>query len=298
MSLHHGVERSLSLDDLRQDLLDLVCKYDLERTEEECYCCLDTILKPAPMWTAEETFDLLVHSHTPTSAQIQVLKHSVRFMPISSPFWRQEDHLQKRVIHILAEWWHCFLRDLRDERETWITKLVEIAYLGGNLHAPCGKIHTHRGTPMQILLHRSHRYYGIWYHGADAHSQILRTWVKVVATAGVDLLTYGQTEQSLWRSALVENSNAPRIYGFHSGMKTNDWEVFVEQAGDRYAGIFWNLIERPEQTIPGSWIDEPEELWEDQHFRYLRERRGHNMRSQWYRRGIGVADRWMHLLSY
>ena len=139
---------------------------------------------------------------------------------------------------------------------------------GTDLHAYSNRRYF-PGTPLQILL--SDPQFG--FKPVAEYTELLRSWVSALGEAGVDLVQYGQREKDLWQPYCVNCIERPRILGFVYGASISNWHVFVEHPGDRYAGIFWGLVENPEKSVPGAWIEEPVYLCEDGYFRWKQGRR-------------------------
>jgi len=122
-------------------------------------------------------------------------------------------------------------------------------------------------------------------------------WLLLLQLAGVDLLLYGQEERRLladvqetcehpwiWPGKLqdcrviseellaanpdysYDKHNMAALFTFTYGPDPDDWELWLCHPGDRYAGPFWRLFEKPSQVevveqqvekgIPGSWLDD------------------------------------------
>ncbi|KAH8820779.1 hypothetical protein F5884DRAFT_827109 [Xylogone sp. PMI_703] len=83
-------------------------------------------------------------------------------------------------------------------------------------------------------------------------TQIVRLWVAELANAGVDLLSYGE------RTKIFKSRRRYLPYhltGLIYGPTPDDWQVWASNPLDELAGEFWNLVEKPEERMPGSWIE-------------------------------------------
>lgn len=104
--------------------------------------------------------------------------------------------------------------------------------------------------------------------------------------AEADLAEYGRYEHELFRelggqrilgykdlkfgSRLLCRDYLPlRIINFTYGPKVEDWEIWVSNPLDEWAGEFWYWVENPELFAPGAWLDSldevPFEHWPREH---------------------------------
>ncbi|KAI1453100.1 hypothetical protein F4805DRAFT_388003 [Annulohypoxylon moriforme] len=93
----------------------------------------------------------------------------------------------------------------------------------------------------------------------------LYPWLKALKIAGVDLNTYGHREHEIFidddhyfRAPYMGRYRDPimlHLVGFKFGSEPEDWEFYWAEPTDEFAGDFWNLIENPPPSIPGSWVD-------------------------------------------
>lgn len=100
----------------------------------------------------------------------------------------------------------------------------------------------------------------------------LRGWIAALEANGVDLIMYGAREMELAPPCDPADSQ-PILYGFTYGSRAQDWKLCFEHPGDRYAGIFWDMIEHPERKLPGAWYEcedrkehWPYKYWDDKYF--------------------------------
>jgi hypothetical protein len=106
---------------------------------------------------------------------------------------------------------------------------------------------------------------------------IVRLWASELKLAGVDLITYGAKEKALWtfdvvnpdqwiyvglqRSGPLCDPCLGEFLYFHFlssleyGPDPEDWKVWVSNPMDEMAGEFWEMIEKKEEVMPGTWID-------------------------------------------
>jgi len=110
----------------------------------------------------------------------------------------------------------------------------------------------------------------------------IRLWLQLLYDAGIDLVNYGRKEKLvrrqgqtsaqcrfvIWRRALSRFSSyahnwrqVEKIFSisFTYGPKPSDWHFwFVEHLDESFAD-FWDMVEHPERTIPGSWDESEDE---------------------------------------
>jgi hypothetical protein len=107
---------------------------------------------------------------------------------------------------------------------------------------------------------------------------VLKNWVLLLQSCGVDLVLYGRREKAIWAQRNVDNETTyhiikrrpkffdvrhPRQYvmickrligsTFHPD--PNKWVFWENEHSDCFAGDFWMMVERKEESMPGSWID-------------------------------------------
>ncbi|KAK5718725.1 hypothetical protein LTR15_008459 [Elasticomyces elasticus] len=95
---------------------------------------------------------------------------------------------------------------------------------------------------------------GIERSWAEGSTEILQSWAQSLHLAGVDLESYGRAEMDtlrLWRKDRWGDQDFLVVYG----PEVADWAVLDMQAGHSYAGLFWHVIEHPEENMPGAWCD-------------------------------------------
>ncbi|RFU26959.1 hypothetical protein B7463_g9381, partial [Scytalidium lignicola] len=131
-------------------------------------------------------------------------------------------------------------------------------------------------TPLfEFIFYYTRNYTEIKRHGYDFTLPV-RLWATELKYCGVDLVSYGRRELSLLKGGFSENifyvyvgldrgsrgvqegrgDYLPwRIINFKFGPSPSDWKVWTTNPVDEFAGEFWNLIERPEERMPGSWIE-------------------------------------------
>lgn len=117
---------------------------------------------------------------------------------------------------------------------------------------------------------------------------IVRLWAEELSNAGVDLLEYGRQEKQLHDANRIgktvelyigidrggethfesEGEWRPwRFISFTYGPSLADWQAWGSNPRDEFAGEFWRKVEpveRIEERMPGSWIDDDEHLSENE----------------------------------
>ncbi|KAJ8067556.1 hypothetical protein OCU04_004896 [Sclerotinia nivalis] len=117
----------------------------------------------------------------------------------------------------------------------------------------------------------------------------LLDWLEILQSANVDLEQYGKKEMLLFKRHQSE-SCAPlllktpvtsvtyyvdwglvcewgwtHVLGFRYGPRPEDWNFWLSEPTDQFAGDFWSLIEDPPLAtfIPGAWVDYSPRLFRD-----------------------------------
>ena len=97
-----------------------------------------------------------------------------------------------------------------------------------------------------------------------------REWLKDLQAIGVDLQKFGAKEKRIWAKKLTESERQhfsldlqnsvdpldpwPRpLIGFDYGPSPDDWDIWVSERSDHYAGEFWEMIEMEPEVMPGAW---------------------------------------------
>ncbi|KAK2751498.1 Ankyrin repeat-containing protein [Colletotrichum kahawae] len=112
--------------------------------------------------------------------------------------------------------------------------------------------------------------------------RVLRFWVGVLASAGIDLLEYGRLERQFHETekagrfhGFLSRTNSPRrhydhgtavihtgarryfIAGFTYGRLPEHWKLWITCENYEYAGDFWKMIDDQATSMPGSWAPDP-----------------------------------------
>ncbi|RDW64424.1 ankyrin repeat domain-containing protein [Aspergillus mulundensis] len=137
-----------------------------------------------------------------------------------------------------------------------------------------------RGTAATLLLMFLQSYVRNWRAIRRLRydfNPILQKWVTELKLAGVDLETYGATEQLVhetdplldlevlvyvgplrsysWFTSESIDVLPFRILKIAYGPEPEDWRIWVTNPIDELVGEFWEMVEREEEVMPGSWVD-------------------------------------------
>ncbi len=95
---------------------------------------------------------------------------------------------------------------------------------------------------------------------AKRHAQqIMRDWLMELREVGKDLEVFGQAELIALRDSGGARSGWK---GFTVGPRPEDWHLIWEWDPDveELVGDFWEWIENPPLAMPGSWVDDDDDL--------------------------------------
>jgi hypothetical protein len=96
---------------------------------------------------------------------------------------------------------------------------------------------------------------------------ILRVWLKSLQYSGINLNEFGDAEKQLFDKDLVEKEISipwrsrnerlinQRLINFTYGSSTEDWYLWMSEPTDSLAGEFWEMMERKEEVMPGTWSE-------------------------------------------
>ncbi|KAE9380938.1 hypothetical protein N431DRAFT_325529 [Stipitochalara longipes BDJ] len=174
------------------------------------------------------------------------------------------------LLHVCAG--HCSHRlaqpTITTSEDPWRVFTRELILAG----ADTSPIDIHGMSPLSLLLHRNRQ-------GATL-SQLLRDWLCDMKEAGVDLRHYGEIESAIYLSlecfcdAETDFPQAGRhVISFSYGPDVDDWQFWVDEPTDVFAGTFWKMMEAQTTDIweessnmtssglriPGSWMEYEDE---------------------------------------
>jgi hypothetical protein len=132
-------------------------------------------------------------------------------------------------------------RRLENPGDPWRTLTRELIMAGEYVSTLSQKTSM---SPLGELMNRNGlRFADIW--------KAVKTWLQDLKDAGVDLEEYGEEEMSLSKSY---SDKPPPIYDIYKGgtlmrfasygPAVEDWIFYASEPTDRFAGIFWKLVEK------------------------------------------------------
>lgn len=191
--------------------------------------------------------------------------------------------------HIYGEWWGEFVTRVASAASIEDLHTVETVRPWDVHQVPIW-----RGTPLVSVIGGALCYLSpdIRFSRWDTVFQrTLKQWLEEIQNGGVDLLTYGQREQSLLNEvkgafdadaiernrhqvrdsmALAAYSKSAygqemyrnerywipiRIVSIKIGDQPDDWGIVWAPEFESMARQFWELVEREQRVMPGSWVD-------------------------------------------
>ncbi|KAK5692395.1 hypothetical protein LTR97_010703 [Elasticomyces elasticus] len=142
-----------------------------------------------------------------------------------------------------------------DKLEAWVRTYVQS---GGDLHGS-NTSDAIGNTPLAALVWHSQLLLTAR-SSLAVSTEILQLWVRSLYLAGVDLELYGRAEMDTLRFLrdiyLHDSACLSRSVVVTYGPRVTDWEILGTHLGDCYAGLFWHMIEHPEENMPGAWREE------------------------------------------
>ena len=189
--------------------------------------------------------------------------------------YRLEDEFGMALFHKLAE---CMGSDLsrggKDATHKWRPLLREAIAASAD---PNKMTHINRSgeTPLSAFF----TYY-TWNWESIRRAQYdfnpaLRTWAFELKSAGVDLEEHGEKESAFieeygpcyhiyvgpLRSRSIQFPKGKGdiflfyVWKLTYGPEPEDWTVWVMNPIDELVGEFWEMVEREEEVMPGTWVD-------------------------------------------
>lgn len=189
--------------------------------------------------------------------------------------YRLEDDIGRTLLHKLAE---CMGSDLSSERKDATHKwrpLLRDAIAASADPNKMAAIDNYMQNPLSSFF-----FHFVWNWKAIRRARYdlnpaLRMWASELKFAGVDLEVYGAKESSLleghwllykiyvgplrYRSTDTKYKEEDffefRFWKFTYGPEPEDWTIWVMNPIDELVGEFWEMIEREEEVMPGTWVD-------------------------------------------
>ncbi|KAK3616771.1 hypothetical protein LTR56_025732 [Elasticomyces elasticus] len=145
--------------------------------------------------------------------------------------------------------------------DAWALRLREFfescVQFGADLHPRWRNLSGEDKTPLAVILCK---FEGTGF--SELHMGAVQKWLGALHLANVDLEEYGRAEMDLLRklrgtASSLSKSCIPYLVAY--GPTVGDWELLEMHPGDIYAGLFWRLVEHPEASIPGAWLDDDDQ---------------------------------------
>ncbi|PLB41296.1 uncharacterized protein BDW47DRAFT_133687 [Aspergillus candidus] len=216
-----------------------------------------TIIGPGPLTAEDLQWDttLICDIHGPgnlvnavsrkVGQNLAVAQHLEYTAGLKSNSWTKDNCHHQRALY-----------------ESWNNMLHEFLLIGGDIH------HVNSGeTPFLSFL--------VGYIGWLARKKYrvmawnigFRVWLKELQAIGIDLQQFGKNEKRIWKTEVSEFEQEyfgweflwgyeqwPRpLMGFSYGPSPDDWNIWVSEKTDHYAGEFWEMIEMEPEEMPGAW---------------------------------------------
>lgn len=137
----------------------------------------------------------------------------------------------------------------------------------------------HEITPLKSLFKCVFFYYPSNLDPMHPLSLALSKWISALYSCGVDLEEYGRREHLAWDDPDQKPTNPEtedtgfdsegrffktryqRLVGvddcldFSYGRTPQDWKVWKHNFSADYVRMFWEMVERREEVMPGTWVD-------------------------------------------
>jgi hypothetical protein len=163
--------------------------------------------------------------------------------------------------------------------KAWLPLLSDALSAQADLHKISRSYRIHKTPLLGFVMSYAwgRRYiYGLQVWTFDSAIQL---WASMMRDIGVDLETYGRTEDYLlhseftdcWIPVAVLHTNeahdsplgsanlirvaVARIIGLNYGPEPEYWHLWVTNPIDEFVGEFWEMVERSLEVMPGTWID-------------------------------------------
>ncbi|RMX84329.1 hypothetical protein D0869_04649 [Hortaea werneckii] len=233
--------------------------------------CVDCLLQPRASWSMDDnlTFFRSIVLLSPNA--------SAKFLHLVEPALKERAYFALQadtpdltsLMHLLAE---CACAISWDDWRTYKHELAAFIASGINTGS-CLHVLSRTGSGMTPLMHallgamrsfQSYTYERVNFDlTVSAVQYRFQRWPTLLAMAGVDLSRYAKREARLfrkhWRTSQrvlwKSFSRHCEVFALRFGSKATEWGLWVSHPGDSYSGLFWDMVEHPERSIPGAWTE-------------------------------------------
>ncbi|RMZ01510.1 hypothetical protein D0860_07593 [Hortaea werneckii] len=252
---------------------------------------IDVLLRHRASWSMHDNLSIF------GSIALCSPEASARFLHLVRPALKERAYFAAQadmpdpasLVHLLAE---CACAISWDDWRTYKHELASL--IASGIHTgSCLHLLSRIGSGMTPLMHallgamKSFQCFppnkANFDRGVAAVQHRMQRWLILLTMAGVDLLSYAKREarsfqrhwrtsqRVLWKFSLCHCE----IVALRFGSTAAEWGLWVSHPGDCYSGTFWDMVEHPERSIPGTWTEYEEFDPEPSARRNTRFRRGY-----------------------
>ena len=149
--------------------------------------------------------------------------------------------------------------------ESWNAIFCDLLRAGIDIH----KV-VERSTPLHSFLSAYFAWDSFRLRSVEHCDAVLKIWLGDLQISGLDLKSFGQIEEGLFRSGFVDKRfncywdrerDHVQLISFTYGSSPDDWKLWMSETSDGFVGDFWDLVERQGDVMPGAWpTDVPYQL--------------------------------------
>jgi hypothetical protein len=230
-------------------------------------CDLAIKLSEDLRFNSPELFSLTLHCDPAVTLMNYQNKHGTTLL-----------HAVARALGVLSGYNNtesAYWTDIKDREKRisgWKSILQALVAGGADLHVTCQvpRLEIQASPFLFMFCNRFYCYYSLVESTRVNPQHALDFWITTLSDSGVDLTIYGQRERSIWNSAdilLKPWHNDPwdplsdyyigerRLISFDYGSLPKNWKLWENEPTDEFAGDFWLMLDRKDETMPGTWID-------------------------------------------
>lgn len=275
------LKRNSTLDTIIEDVkfLSGLCVLENRISEDQDFHWGNTVrfninilLRPRASWS--------LHDNLKTFCSIVLYfpNASARFLELVEPALKERAYYaveldiltRLKLMHLLAE---CAGAIDEDQWQAYKHRMAALIakgiQAGSDLHAL-----SKTGSGMTPLMHAL---FGamLYFEGVvtvkfdrdvTAIQHRFQRWLTLLAMAGVDLSKYAKREARLFRRHWRTSQRVwwkcfichCEVIALRFGSTATEWGLWVSHPGDCYSGPFWDMVEHPERSIPGAWMESEE----------------------------------------